>query len=115
MFNKKDLKTGMFGVMSDGDKFVIVGDVIVYQGGGFDFVSKLNDDLANDTDQIDILIDNCRSFKQVRDIIANPDYDNFAGIKCVYDRRKEAPTEMTVAEIEKALNIKNLKIIDERK
>ena len=35
-----ELKTGLFGVMDDGDVFVVVGERIVYQNGGFDFVKS---------------------------------------------------------------------------
>ena len=41
MLTKNDLKTGMFGVLNTGDKFVIVNDKIVYQDGGYNNISSI--------------------------------------------------------------------------
>ena len=38
VFTEKDIKTGMFGVMSNGYKFVVVNDHFVYEDGGYDNV-----------------------------------------------------------------------------
>lgn len=57
MFKKSDLKTGMFGKMSDGDMFVIVDDLIVYNGHqGFDRIGDVRDDLCLPYYSIDYLI-----------------------------------------------------------
>lgn len=63
---KKDLRTGMFGVMDCGAKFVIVGDIFVYKHGGFDYVHMINDDLSFGLgySQIDALYE-CDSFNQL--------------------------------------------------
>ena len=93
---KADLKTGMFGVMSNGKRFVIVNDLIVYQDGGFDCVKELDKDLRFLCYRIDKLFD-VKSFDQAR-----------AGIHLLYDRLAE--TIMTITEIEEKLGVKNLRI-----
>lgn len=45
VFTKNDLKTGMFGVMDNGFKFVVVDDRLIYSNGEWDKVSSLNDKL----------------------------------------------------------------------
>lgn len=42
-FKKADLKTGMFGVKTDGALFVVVGGRLVYQDGGYDEICEMND------------------------------------------------------------------------
>lgn len=46
VFTANDLKTGMFGVLSTGDKFVVVNDHLVYQDDGYDHIRTMfdNDD-----------------------------------------------------------------------
>ena len=45
-FTKDDLRTGMFGKMTDGNWFVIVDDNIIYQNGRVDSIKGMNDDLS---------------------------------------------------------------------
>lgn len=101
---KKDLKTGMFGVMDDGHKFVIVNEVFVYKNGGFDYVHSINDDLSfgRGFSQIDALYE-CISFDQLECAI-----DDDKLYPCIWKRNEF--TEMTISEIEKKLGIKNLRI-----
>ena len=101
---KADLKTGMFGVMSNGKMFVIVNDLIVYQNGGFDFTETLKDDLSLGHYCINELV-YARSFNQAQRKSENTIllYDRFAEMA-----KKE--TVMTIAEIEQKLGIKNLRI-----
>lgn len=46
VFTANDLKTGMFGVLSTGDKFVVVNGRLVYQDDGYDHIRTMfdNDD-----------------------------------------------------------------------
>ena len=44
-FTKDDLKTGMFVMTNTGKLGVVVNDSILYQEGGFDWVSQLNNEL----------------------------------------------------------------------
>lgn len=104
---KADLKTGMFGVMSDGKKFVIVDDKIVYKNGGYDLLRTLKNDLRfGECYSIDYLV-KAPSFDSM---------DYFLGNKkgwanhIIFDRKEIAETVMTIAEIEQKLGIKNLRI-----
>lgn len=101
---KADLKTGMFGVMSNGTRFVIVNDLIVYQDGDFDFIGTLKDDLSFDHYCINELV-YAQSFKQAQRKTKNT--------ILLYDRLAEMAkkeTVMTIAEIEEKLGVKNLRI-----
>ena len=99
---KSDLKTGMFGVMDDGDWFVIVDDTIVYENGMFDTIDRISDDLCYETYKIERLykLKYHGGFNSVKFGLYSP----------IYDRRKQESVEMTIPEIEKALGITNLKI-----
>jgi hypothetical protein len=101
---KKDLRTGMFGVMDNGAKFVIVNEFFVYKDGGFDYVRSINDDLSFGLGfaQIDGLYE-CDSFDQLECAI-----DDGKLYPCIWKRNEF--TEMTISEIEKKLGIKNLRI-----
>lgn len=46
MFKKSDLKTGMFGVKTNGELFVVINETLVYQNGDFDQICEMN----NNTD-----------------------------------------------------------------
>ena len=61
MFKRSDLKTGMFGKMSDGRLFVIVNTNMVYQSGTFERICYLTDELTLGFANIDILV-NAYSF-----------------------------------------------------
>lgn len=101
---KADLKTGMFGVMSNGKRFVIVNDLIVYQDGDFDCTETLKDDLSFSHYCINELV-YAQSFKQAQTKTKNT--------FLLYDRLAEKAkkeTVMTIAEIEEKLGVKNLRI-----
>lgn len=102
---KADLKTGMFGVMSNGAKFVIVNDEIVYKNGGYDLIRSLNHDLSFSSYGIDVLV-RAVSFDNMDNILKKR---NGNDLRILYDRAKEE-TVMTIAEIEQKLGIKNLRI-----
>jgi len=40
---KKELTPGMFGVMDDGEVFVVVGDKLIFECGQYDKVADMND------------------------------------------------------------------------
>lgn len=103
---KADLKTGMFGVMSDGKKFVVVNDKIVYKQGTYDLLRTLNDDLSFLFYSIDVLV-NTVSFNCMDEILKNREKDDTF---ILFDRNKKPETVMTIAEIEQKLGIKNLRI-----
>lgn len=103
---KADLKTGMFGVTSDGDKFVVVNEKIVYQKGCFDLVRFLNNDLSFPSYRIDVLV-NAASFDSMDEILRNK--KEWAD-HIIFDRNEKTETVMTIAEIEEKLGVKNLRI-----
>lgn len=95
---KSDLKTGMFGVMSDGSRFVIVDDKLVYNFGGHDFISELNDDLSFSNHRIDFIA-YASGFGDLDWIMDNKTSRFFP---VLFDRL-ETETVMTIAEIEKKI------------
>ena len=97
-----DLRTGMFGIDCDNDPFVVVGDTIVFEGGQYTHISNLDDDFCWDSGrgQIKKIVE-CYCFRQVKD----ENYDVLW--------EPHPSNEMTIAEIEEKLGIKNLKIIGE--
>lgn len=100
---KEDLKTGMFGMMSNGKLFVIVNDFIVYQEGGFDHIKSCDKNLYFNFYGIDKLVYSS-NFDNAMKKIEN-------GIGIIYDRKaQEETTAMTIAEIKEKLGIKNLVI-----
>ena len=103
---KADLKTGMFGVMSDGKKFVVVNDKIVYKQGTYDLLRTLNDDLSFPYYSIDVLVHTV-SFNCMDEILKNREKDDTF---ILFDRNKKTETVMTIAEIEEKLGVKNLRI-----
>lgn len=62
-FTPKDLKTGMFGVLSNGKWFVVVNDIIVYQERGWNFISSFDKNLRLPTGvYIKKVYKNCNAF-----------------------------------------------------
>ena len=107
IFTKDDLKTGMFGVMTNGLRFVVVNDTLVYDGStcnGYDFKA-----LKYCSYEVDRVFDNCDSFGQLKLAL---DGESMT-CRLVYDRN--ALIEMTISEIEEKLGIKGLKVIGEDK
>lgn len=100
---KSLLKNGVFGILSDGSKFVVVNDFMVYEDGMFDDIDNLNDDLSFEFDKIMKLKVGCKCFNSVN----KPD---IVGDTIIYSR-DTFPVEMTVEEIKKKLGITNLKIV----
>jgi len=103
-FTKKDIETGMFGITSRNEKFVIVNDLIVYEKGVYDVVTLLSDDMKFKSGKtIDKLFTGVNSFNMLHNVTYNPISYLEYGFKCVYDRSRDTVKEMTIAEIEKEL------------
>jgi hypothetical protein len=84
MFTKSDLKTGMFGVLSNGDKFVVVNDHLVYQDDGYDHIATMfENDGAHD--YIDKVWDGIPSFRMLDRVISGT--ANYGTL--VYDRERD--------------------------
>jgi hypothetical protein len=86
MFTKSDLKTGMFGLMSDDQGyFVVVDNKIVYQYGGWDDVIDLDDDLEFGCWYIEKLYEGVSSFGNLRENIKGNAHNG----TLVYDRERD--------------------------
>lgn len=89
MFTKYDLRTGMFGVMEDGEKFVVVGDKMIYQNRGYDLVCTLDEDLCFTMHSISKVYDNVVSFwnleTTMRSGSKSPVYDRERDTKTLYN------------------------------
>jgi hypothetical protein len=113
-FDMKDkrelLKTGVFGVTDEGEKFVVAGDTLVYQDGSFDELFSLDKDLCFISGRKIEKLVKCKGYGALQGTI-----DGSTSRPIIYDREKETPIEMTIAEIEAKLGIKNLKIVKEGK
>lgn len=99
--NKRDLKDGMVVETREGNRYLVVGDILMNLNcKGFNLIEFYNDDLLCEDDScFDIMI----IYNKVNTL------DEAKNEKDVYWER-EWNTEMTISEIEKALGIKNLKI-----
>ena len=101
------LETGMFGVTSDGDQFVVVNDKIVYRDGNWDYVSTAEGDCLFGY-YVDKVWTGIVSFDGVERALRGNLYDDETP---VYDRC--SPIKMTLSEIAKRLGIKNIEIVEE--
>lgn len=64
---KKELATGMFGVDSNKEVFVVAGDKVIFECGKYNNIDDLDDNLMfNDESGIDALYE-ARCFQQVKD------------------------------------------------
>ena len=101
---KKLLKNGVFGIMTDGKEFVVVNDRLIYKNGGYDRIEDIDDTLqfGMNTYGVDKLF-NALSFDNL-EVCINLHQN------VLYDSRDYKVVEMTVAEIEAKLGIKNLRI-----
>lgn len=86
MFTKNDLKTGMFGVMDNGDKFVVVNDTLVYQNDGWDNVASLDENLSMFFSKVMTVYTNCRSFRHLNGTIKGTAHHPAT---LVYDRERD--------------------------
>lgn len=88
MFTNDNLKTGMFGIVSESGAFVIIGSRIIYQDGGFDDICELKDDLSfrYSGRKIMKVYDSCYSFDHLESTIAGTERNP---AKLVYDRERD--------------------------
>lgn len=98
---KEMCKTGVFGIMSDGDKFVVVNDIIVYSNGNFDQLGNMSEDGNYSFYKVEKLVKNCNSFQEL---------DHLTEKDIIFDRSK--CVEMTLAEVREKLNMPHLIIKD---
>ena len=89
MFTKNDLKTGMFGIMRNGKKFVIVNDRIIYQNDGFDAIRSLDDNLSLWYTDIEKVYDKCHSFIHLNKLLSGK---SATDANLVYDRKRDTHT-----------------------
>lgn len=86
MFTKSDLKPGMFGVMDNGNLFVIVNDKIIYQNDGYDNIESLDDDLSLNFHKINKVYDKCYSFRHLTKLL---DKTAYTAATLIYDRERD--------------------------
>lgn len=106
----KDLRTGMFGIMDDGNEFVVVEGLMVYKDGGYDNVDELSDDLAFPYSGINVLFDvnDIKSFGHLESVVEG----HYRNIQPIYNRDLHLEyTDLTISDIEKMLGIKNIRIV----
>lgn len=85
VFTKNDLKTGMFGVMDNGFKFVVVGDNLIYSNGEWDRVASLDDDLEMFSKKVMKVYDTVVSFNNLEYTSSRPVYDRERDTKPLYN------------------------------
>lgn len=102
-FTRKDLQTCMFGETNDGSIFVVAGNLLVFENGGYDFLYDLLEDLSfkysDEEATIDRVVKECKSFDM---------YKKGYGVE-VFNRLKP----MTLKEIEKALGYR-IRLVEEK-
>lgn len=99
-----DLKNGMFGKLSNGEYFVVVGDNLIYQSGEFEFIRYFDKDLRIDYARITHVLD-AVSFLNARNIVTKNLTDFI-----IWERGKTV--KLTLAEIEEKLGYP-VEIVDE--
>ena len=66
-FTPSNFKTGMFGITTNNEWFVVVNDIIVYENGDYDNISSLHENLQFPTGKkIKKVFINCNSFNQAK-------------------------------------------------
>jgi hypothetical protein len=63
----KELKTGMFGMMSDGEVFVVAGDKLIYEGGQYNNIADMSEDMQFADGDCIVALFEARCFGQVND------------------------------------------------
>ena len=64
---KRDLRNGMFGVETDGEVFVVVGDKLIYEHGRYSDFDDMDDNMVFDEENSVIEIHEATCFKQVKE------------------------------------------------
>lgn len=113
---KSDLKTGMVVEVRNGEKYLVMlnpdcvdRDLISFSGG-FMELSTYDDNLTDSSGDDDWdIVKVYRIGANICWILSNKD-SAMQGAELIWERTEE-PVEMTIAEIEKRLGVKNLKIV----
>jgi hypothetical protein len=123
--NKSDLKTGMMVVTRNGGEYMVMRNIeyrnstgriiapnIIISESGWMSLYRYSDDLKSmsNGDEFDIV---AVFLPLMTPSLCHKDLSDDYYWRCIW-KREEPPVEMTVAEIEKKLGIKNLKIIKEK-
>lgn len=121
--NKSDLKTGMMVVTRNGDEFMVIlsveyantgtnepRNVMVSENGWMPLYEYSDDLVLGIMSELDIVA--VYSPKMTASLWKK-NIKNECYWECIW-KRDEPPVEMTLAEIEKKLGIKNLKIVKEK-
>lgn len=74
-----ELKTGMFIAVDDSRKNkvlwgVVVNDLVVYQGGGFDFITTWDKEGYDNFYGVLVVVEGCTSFQDARNVAADSDF-----------------------------------------
>lgn len=101
---RADLKNGMFGRLSNGDYFVVVGNNLIYQSGEFERIEYFNDNLRISYASITHVL-NAVSFVNARTIVTKNLTDHI-----IWERSKTV--KLTLADIEEKLGYP-VEIVDE--
>ena len=92
-FTPKDLKTGMFGVTDDGEKFVVVNNYLVFQKGTALSIKNLDENLEH-------IYKNIRIESIYSNMLEFNDLNDCYFYHCVYEREKP---KRTLSQIKKEL------------
>lgn len=63
----KELKTGMFGMDTNGEAFVIADDKVIFEGGKYNYINDLDENLMFYEDNGIAALYEARCFQQVKD------------------------------------------------
>jgi hypothetical protein len=110
-FTKADLKSGDVCVARNGDVEIVCleTDTLILTES-FNYLDDINDDLTDYEDEKEF--DIVKVYRPTRPHHCQFDPHAYEQGELVYERKDES-TEMTIAEIEEALGIKNLKVVEE--
>jgi hypothetical protein len=102
------LVNGVFGVVNSEKKFVVVGDKLIYQMGGWDEVSLLSPDgyFTYSANKVNFIckvpcFNAIEVYEDCTFGVSNPERE-----KVIYERYKREPKEMSLEEIEEELGYK---------
>lgn len=92
-FTPKNLKTGMFGITNDGEKFVVVNNYLVFQKGISLSIKDLDENLEH-------IYKNMRIESVYSNMLEFNDLNDYYFYHCVYEREKP---KRTLSQIKKEL------------
>lgn len=91
-FKPDKFETGMFGEMNDGDRFVVVNDILVFKDGSYQPIADFDNNLTSGHYKVMKVKTGCDSFMQ---------YNDSKKGTVVYERQR--PKKLTHNEIENIL------------